>query len=79
MAVTFYEGKMTPTDRWPEAVKSLRGKIGNDLTAFDVLCAILEDDDLKVSRHEDQIFVHGGDCWLRIHKDGVFEIGEPAA
>ena len=81
MAWTWYEGKLQATGRWGEAEKDFTKKVGNH-TPFEHLCNALEgvkSGKFTMERSEDgTLWIHG-DYWVRFDKEGVIEIGEPAA
>ena len=81
MALTTYEGKLTPTKRWPEAIEDFSNKDVQEHLftalqelAFGKAC-------LKRTNHRGvaEIWIQSNTGWVRISENGEIELGESAA
>ena len=83
MANTFYEGKLEPTGRWPEALESLRSPLANGQTPFNFLAEAIRglSSGKSISEIDESgdLWISADGFWVRISPDGILEIGEPAA
>lgn len=77
MAWTTYEGKLTPTKRWAEAVEDF----SDDKVQEHLFIALQELSSGKASleKIENEIWIQFSYGWIRISKEGVIELGEGAA
>lgn len=79
MAMSKFEGKLQSTDRWPEADKEFRS------SHYEILAtklAELASGKVQLKEFDNQIFIGSSEevgFWVRFDRDGVIEIGEPAA